>query len=253
LNPVEAAVKGSVELIGPVTTTILTTIAAFLPMMFMSGMIGKFIIAIPVVVITLLSLSWLESFLILPSHVAHATNPNKHPPERRWLQALEDAYASLLIKAIKFRWLTVGVSFAGLIAAVVLAKTSLSFQLFPPVGVEEFIARVTAPPGTSLVEMRENLRSVDRDLRSVIDPENLQTTISNAGEVSFDQGDPLTQRGSRYGQIRAIYTSAASRQDHDALVDMNAAAELLTKKYPELEISMTEVRPGPPVGRALEA
>jgi len=253
LNPIEAAVKGSVELIGPVTTTILTTIAAFLPMMFMSGMIGKFILAIPVVVITLLSLSWLESFLILPSHVAHVTNPDKHPSERRWLQALENAYAKLLVKAIKFRWLTVAVSFAVLIGAVVLAKTSLSFQLFPPVGVEEFIARVTAPPGTSLVKMRENLRSVDRDLRSVIDPEHLQATISNAGDVSFDQGDPLTQRGSRYGQIRAIFTPAASRQDHDALVDMKEADRLLKQRYPDLDISMTEVRPGPPLGRALEA
>ncbi|MCW8830820.1 MAG: efflux RND transporter permease subunit, partial [Gammaproteobacteria bacterium] len=253
LNPVEAAVKGSVELIGPVTTTILTTIAAFLPMMFMSGMIGKFIIAIPVVVITLLSLSWLESFLILPSHVAHVTNPDKHPSERRWLQWLENMYAKILELAIRFRWLTVAASFGVLIAAAVLAKTSLSFQLFPPVGVEEFIARVTASPGTSLVEMREHLRAVDRDLRSVIDPEHLQTTISNAGDVSFDQGDPLTQRGSRYGQIRAIYTPAASRQQHDALVDMKQAAELLKQRYPELDIAMTEVRPGPPLGRALQA
>ena len=253
LNPVEAAVKGSVELIGPVTTTVLTTIAAFLPMMFMSGMIGKFIVAIPVVVITLLSLSWLESFLILPSHVAHVTNANKHPPERRWLLAIENAYASLLARAIKFRWFTVGLSFAILIGAVILAKTSLAFQLFPPVGVEEFIARITAPPGTNLVEMREHLRAVDRDLRSVIDPENLETTLSDVGDVSFDQADPLTQRGSRYGQIRAIYIPAASRQQHDALVDMKTASDLLKKKYPKLDISMTEVRPGPPLGRALEA
>lgn len=253
LNPVEAAVKGAVELIGPVTATVLTTIAAFLPMMFMSGMIGKFIYAIPVVVITLLSLSWLESFLILPSHVAHVTNPDKHPPERRWLLALENGYAALLEKAIRFRWLTVAASFAILIAAIILAKTSLSFQLFPPVGVEEYIARVTAPPGTSLVEMREHLRDVDRDLRSVIDPEYLETTLSDAGDVSFDQGDPLTQRGSRYGQIRAIYTPSAGRQDHDALQDMKAASDLLRRNYPELNISMTEVRQGPPLGRALEA
>lgn len=253
LNPVQAAVKGAVELIGPVTTTVLTTIAAFLPMMFMSGIIGKFIIAIPIVVITLLSLSWLESFLILPSHVAHVTNPDKHPKERRWLLALENGYAKLLHKAIRFRWLTVVLSFAILIGAIVLAKTSLSFQLFPPVGVEEFIARVTAPPGTNLVEMREHLREVDRDLRSVIDSEYLETTLSDVGEVSFDQNDPLTQRGSRYGQIRAIYTPSASRQEHDALVDMKAASDLLQKSYPGLEISLTEIRPGPPVGRALEA
>lgn len=253
LKPVEAAVKGAVELIGPVTATVLTTIAAFLPMMFMSGMIGKFIISIPIVVITLLALSWLESFLILPSHVAHVTNPDKHPKERSWLLAIENGYAKLLHKAIRFRWLTVALSFAILIGAIVLAKTSLSFQLFPPVGVEEFIVRVTAPAGTNLTDMREHLREVDRDLRSVIDPEYLETTLSDVGEVSFDQTDPLTQRGSRYGQIRAIYTPSASRQQHDALVDMKTASDFLQKSYPDLEISLTEIRPGPPVGRALEA
>lgn len=253
MTPREAAVKGAVELIGPVTTTILTTIAAFLPMMFMSGIIGKFIIAIPVVVITLLSLSWLESFLILPSHVAHVTNPNKHPPERAWLLALERAYGWVLQRAIRFRWLTVIFSFAILIAALVLAKTSLLFQLFPPVGVEEYVVRVTAPPGTNLETMRENLRKVDRTLRSVINPEYLEATLQTSGDVSVDEGDPLTQRGSRYGQIRAIYTSSASRQHHDALDDMRIASDLLLKKYPQFDISLTEIRPGPPVGRPLEA
>jgi multidrug efflux pump subunit AcrB len=253
MAPNEAAVKGSVELIGPVTTTILTTIAAFLPMMFMSGIIGKFIIAIPIVVITLLILSWLESFLMLPSHVAHVTNPNKHPPERAWLVALEKSYGWLLERAVRFRWLTVVFSFGILVAAVILAKTSLLFQLFPPVGVEEYIVRVTAPPGTSLEVMRENLRNVDRDLRSVINPEYLEATLQTSGDVSVDEGDPLTQRGSRYGQIRAIYTSSASRQEHNALDDMRAASTLLLDKYPNFDISLTEIRPGPPVGRPLEA
>lgn len=253
LSPNEAAVKGSVELIGPVTTTILTTIAAFLPMMFMSGIIGKFIIAIPVVVITLLILSWLESFLILPSHVAHVTNPNKHPPERAWLVALENSYGWVLERAIRFRWSTLFVSFGILVAAFVLAKTSLSFQLFPPVGVEEYIVRVTAPPGTNLETMRENLRNVDRDLRSGINPEYLDVTVLKSGDVSVDEGDPLTQRGSRYGQIRAIYTPIATRPNHDALDDMRRVSTVLTEKYPDFDISFTEIRPGPPVGRALEA
>jgi multidrug efflux pump subunit AcrB len=253
LDPKSAAVKGAVELIGPVTTTILTTIAAFLPMMFMSGIIGKFIIAIPIVVITLLVLSWLESFLILPSHVAHVTNPNIHPPERAWLVALENFYGWVLERAVRFRWVTLLISFSMLLGAFVLAKTTLSFQLFPPVGVEEFIVRVTAPPGTNLETMRENLRNVDSDLRKNINPEYLDATILTSGDVSVDEGDPLTQRGSRYGQIRAIYSPVATRPDHDALEDMRLAASELPKKYSDFDISFTEVRPGPPVGRALEA
>ncbi len=253
MTPVEAAVKGAVELIGPVTTTILTTIAAFLPMMFMSGIIGKFVIAIPIVVITLLILSWMESFFMLPSHVAHVTNPNKHPKERAWLLAFENMYNWLLEKAIRFRWITVIISFLILAGSLVLAKSSLQFQLFPPVGVEEYLVRVTASPGTSLKTMRENLRKVDQDIRDNTNAEYLEATVSQAGDISMDEGDPLTQRGSRYGQIRAIYTPSVSRPDHDATNDMNRITKLLKEKYSQLEISSTLISNGPPLGRALEA
>jgi len=253
LNPVEAAVKGAVELIGPVTTTILTTIAAFLPMMFMSGIIGKFVIAIPIVVITLLVLSWLESFLMLPSHVAHVTNPNKHPKERAWLLVLENIYGWFLEKAIRFRWTTVLLSFLILIGSVVLAKQSLLFQLFPPVGVEEFLVRVTAKPGTSLIQMRQHLRDADKDIRDNTNPQYLEATVLQSGDISMDEGDPLTQRGSRYGQIRAIYSSSVSRPNHNAIDDMNKVTKLLKEKYKQLEISSTLISNGPPLGRALEA
>ncbi len=253
LNPVEAAVKGAVELIGPVSTTILTTIAAFLPLMYMSGIIGKFVIAIPIVVISLLILSWLESFLMLPSHVAHVTNPNKHPKERAWLIALEEGYAWSLEKAIKFRWTTVFLSFLILVGAVYIAKEKLQFQLFPPVGVEEYIVRVTAKPGTSLKEMRQILRHVDTDMRAQINEKYLDATIAQSGDISMDEGDPLTQRGSRYGQIRAIYTPAVGRIDHNAIDDMKRITAMLKAKYSELNISSTLISNGPPLGRALEA
>lgn len=252
MEPNQAAIVGARELIGPVTTTILTTIAAFLPMLYMSGMIGKFIVAIPIVVITLLTLSWLQSFLILPSHVAHITNANKHPPERAWLVALDKVYSLLLGWALRWRWWTVLLSFVGLGAAMLLAK-SLSFQLFPPAGVEEFVVRVTAPAGTSLQKMHKHLIAIDSELKKHVDHEYLEATLIKSGDVSVDLGDPLTQRGSRYGQIRAIYTSAVSRPQHDALEEMYRFAKEVPPLFPELDISFTEMRPGPPIGRALEA
>lgn len=253
LNPVEAAVKGAVELIGPVTTTILTTVAAFLPLMFMSGIIGKFVIAIPIVVISLLMLSWLESFLMLPSHVAHVTNPDKHPKERAWLVALENAYGYLLDKAISLRWLTLALSITVLGVALFIAKNSLQFQLFPPVGVEEYLIRVTAEPGTSLKQMRQHLRDIDKDIQQIANTDYLEATIAQSGDISMDEGDLLTQRGSRYGQIRAIYTPAVGRPDHNAIDDMNKITTYAKKKYPQLNISSTLISNGPPLGRALEA
>jgi multidrug efflux pump subunit AcrB len=253
LSPTEAAVKGTVEVLGPVTSSVMTTVVAFVPMFFVTGMIGKFIVAIPMVVITLLLLSWMESFVFLPSHVAYFTNPNKHPPERAWLVKFENMYGWLLERAVRFRWTTILLSFLSLIGVIVLAKTSMSFQLFPPVGVDEYIVRVTAPPGTSLETMRDHLRDIDRDVRADIKPEYLQATVLRSGDVSIDEGDPLTQRGSRYGMIRVIYEPAVSRPGHDALVDMHTLAKDLPQKYSGLEISFTEIRPGPPLGRPLEA
>ncbi|MDY6981445.1 MAG: efflux RND transporter permease subunit, partial [Pseudomonadota bacterium] len=161
LSPNEAAVTGARELIGPVTATILTTVTAFMPMLFMSGIIGKFIVAIPTVVIALLVFSWLESFLILPSHVAHVTNSKKHPAERRWLVRLENAYAWTLDKAIRRHWITLLISVVALALSLFAAMNVLKFQLFPPVDVDEYIVRVTAPAGTSLEDMREQMRTID--------------------------------------------------------------------------------------------
>ncbi|MDZ7663212.1 efflux RND transporter permease subunit [Thiohalophilus sp.] len=252
LSPNEAAVTGARELIGPVTATILTTVTAFMPMLFMSGIIGKFIVAIPTVVIALLVFSWLESFLILPSHVAHVTNSKKHPAERRWLISLENAYAWILDKAIRRHWITLLISVAALALSLFAAVNVLKFQLFPPVDVDEYIVRVTAPAGTSLEDMRKQMRTIDEIVREKTNPDYLETTIISTGQIAMDANDPLMQRGSRFGQIRVNYIPAVLREDHDVLDDMRRFEALLTEKFPNLEISLGEIKQGPPTGRALE-
>ena len=249
--PNKAAVIGAKELIGPVTTTILTTVVAFVPLLFVSGIIGKFIVAIPIVVILLLTLSWLESFLILPNHVAHLTKPSHNPKERAWLVWLEAKYARFLEFTLKHHWLMVILAIGIFIGTMGLAG-SMKFQLFPPVGIEQYMVRATAAPGTSLESMRETMKLVDKDIRDYINPKYLEATLITTGETAKDSGDPLVQRGSRFGQIRAVYTSAVTRPEHDALQDMFALRDLLQDKYSQLEFAFEEIQPGPPTGRALQ-
>jgi multidrug efflux pump subunit AcrB len=66
----QAAIDGALEVAVPVTFSILTTVAAFLPLIFVSGMMGKFIKVIPIIVITLLLMSLAESLLVLPAHLS---------------------------------------------------------------------------------------------------------------------------------------------------------------------------------------
>jgi len=252
MEPNQAAIIGTQELLGPVTATVATTIVAFLPMMFMSGIIGKFIVAIPIVVIMLLTYSWLEAFLILPSHIAHVANPKAHPKERAWLRWLEDFYGNTLEKAIDHRVITVSLTVVTLVVSFFVAS-KMSFQLFPPTGVDQFIVRATAQPGTSLDQLRKDLIAVDKDIRANIKPEYLEATVLLSGQQAQDEGDPLTQRGPRYGQIRVVYTPAISRPGHSALDDMHQLARVLPPKFKNIDLAFSEIRQGPPTGRALEA
>ncbi len=68
---VEAAVRGAQRVTLPVALAVLTTIAAFVPLLFAPGTIGKFLFQIPAVVIIVLLVSVIEAMFILPHHLAH--------------------------------------------------------------------------------------------------------------------------------------------------------------------------------------
>lgn len=248
----KAAVIGAYELLGPVTTTVLTTIAAFIPMLFMSGILGKFIVSIPIVVIMLLVFSLLESFLILPSHVVHFARPNIVSKERKWLVAMENIYARVLDNSIRYRKTTVFISFIILLGSLVFAVATMKFELFPEEGIEEFFVQVSAKPGTNLEKMKDKLNLISNDIKSRVDADNIDMILVTTGKTSVDQGDPLSQRGSRFGQLHVVYTSSVSRPNHNAADEMLLIMNSLTKNNPDLTLSLQKKKPGPPTGRALQ-
>ena len=71
-NPVRAAIDGTMEVITPITSAIITTLVAFSTFFFLDGRIGEFFGEVALVVILTLSISLVEALIILPSHVAHS-------------------------------------------------------------------------------------------------------------------------------------------------------------------------------------
>ena len=250
LSPEEAAIEGTYELIGPVTATVLTTIVAFLPLMFMDGIIGKFIASIPIVVIVLLAFSWFEAIFILPNHIRDVANPNKHPKERALFIWITNIYTWMLQKAVKLRYLTILLTIAGLLGSFALAST-MKFQLFPSGAETTFYLRVNMPTGTTLEEMRDQLIKLDVEVRKRIDPTILETTTMIAGENSADQREALKQIGDRFGFERIILIPFTER-DIKAYDVMNILEKDIPPLFPNMEISFAMQKPGPPVGRALQ-
>ena len=250
LPPEEAVIEGTHELMGPVSATVLTTIVAFLPLMFMEGIIGKFVFSIPVVVVVLLFFSWIEAIFVLPNHIRDVANANKHPKERLlfvWITAL---YGWLLKWALKLRYLTVALTIVGLAATAQLAGV-MKFQLFPPGAESTFYLRVNMPVGTTLEEMWDTLKQLDEQVRQRIDPEVLETTTMIAGENSADQRETLKQVGDRFGFERIILVPFTER-DVSAYMVQEKLEKEIPPLYPDLDISFAMEHSGPPVGRALQ-
>lgn len=69
----QAAIDGTLEVGKPVTFSILTSIAAFMPLLYVEGLMGKFMAVIPVIVISMLAVSLIEALAILPAHLASSS------------------------------------------------------------------------------------------------------------------------------------------------------------------------------------
>ena len=77
----KAAIIGARTVLVPITFAILTNIVAFLPLYFVPGFMGKIWKAIPIVVITVFIISWVEALLILPCHLAHTRSAPASPTD----------------------------------------------------------------------------------------------------------------------------------------------------------------------------
>ena len=137
-----AAIAALREVAAPVTAAVLTTIAAFGPLILLPGILGDFMRVVPTVVILALSLSLLEAFWMLPTHVVALRCQLQQSVPRATLPRAHDTliqvrYVRLLVKALRHRWLTltlvVGL-FVGAVGTLAAGLVRMDFLLPTPSG-----------------------------------------------------------------------------------------------------------------------
>lgn len=166
-----AAIAGTSEVIVPVIFGVLTTIAAFLPILIINGRMGQFFSLIGWVVVICLVFSIIECMLILPAHISHriTQGPLAFTSfgfvqwwirfQGRIAQSLENfaknTYQPFLIKTLQWRWITWAVGTAVLIFALALVISGrVIFQFFPAVEGDRVYATLLMPEGIN-VELTE--------------------------------------------------------------------------------------------------
>jgi len=176
-NHREAAIAGTAEVITPVVFGVLTTIAAFLPILLIAGRMGDFFSIIGWVVLVCLVFSILECMLILPAHLAHRKTEGYllegTPLVEGWIKfqgkfsgALEsfatNNYKPFLEKTLEWRWVTWAVATAVLITSIALiASGRVIFQFFPAVEGDRIFATLTMPEGINVEYTEEAARQLE--------------------------------------------------------------------------------------------
>ncbi len=169
--PLEAAVRGVREMAVPVTFAILTTVAAFLPLMFTAGRMGQVMRQIPIVVVAVLMISLLEALLILPAHLASARRRRDAPGAVARVQAVfrdrlerfvNGPYLRTLELAVRRRYVTVAIAVAVFLVTIgFVVGGHIKFTFMPRIDADNMVADLTMPQGTPLEQTEAVVRRLE--------------------------------------------------------------------------------------------
>ena len=171
----EAAVAGVKEVGLGVVASMLTTVAIFMPLLAMEGDIGKILRVMPIGVVTALSVSLVEGFLILPHHLSHSLSKIPKRPSRiraainrsvEWFT--RDVYGPVLDWSVRRPLIVPAVVvMLFLISLGMLLGGRLKFRLFPELDGDFLVAQVELQSGTDLARTQEVVRRIEKALKPV--------------------------------------------------------------------------------------
>jgi len=230
-DPYEAAVKGVCEVGMPVLGAVLTTILAFIPLMFVGGIMGKFISILPVVVIACLVVSLYECLLLLPAHLGvHLPSERKNKTKlqrfsnrlhehtgRRLERFAEGPYQRFLSLALQWRYLALSVA-VGILVITLGAVFSgrIQSQLFPSFDSFMLTAVVEFPNGTPIETTEEALDKIDQAalrLNDLIETKSGKPAVEKILRLAGQNlNDPYSSTGENIGSVQIILIESTDRK-----------------------------------------
>ena len=211
------AIEGAQGIATPVTFAVLTTVAAFMPLMFVPGMMGKIFRVIPLIVIPCLLFSLVESLVILPAHLATVTRRRRHGPWHRFQglfanglsQFIHRVYKPGLELALRWRYLTAAVGVSTLVLTVgMVAGGWTNFHFFPSVEAPFIAGSITLPQGSPISATSDAVRKLEvgaERLRAALLEETGQDYFRHIFAAVGDQ--PMSSRPGGIGPVQNLSAS----------------------------------------------
>ena len=208
----EASIEGAQQMAVPVTFAVFTSVAAFAPLLFVPGFMGKIFGIIPVIVISVLLFSLLEGFFVLPSHLAHqsSSEPNPvlrgvqwvvartHTPVQRWFSSrlerfTDGPYHRFVRVLIAGRYTTLAVAVSSFILTIGLLKAQVvPFSFFPKLEANNVNVNVRLPYGAPEGAALRVRGVLEQTLQQTVDEFGGSTvvrgTLTRVGELAAGGG-----------------------------------------------------------------
>ena len=228
-----ASLNGTTEVFWPVVASSLTTIGAFVPLMFVAGQMGRTMGALPWVVIAALLASAAEAFLSMPKHLEHAlidtestTQDDERPHAlsrrvRAWLTDRVDGFTRSVVgplarRMIRNRYWVTGLAVGLLLVTIgIPAGGHLQFTFFPAPDTNSLVARVRFPVGSPVERTRAQVAGLEAALSKT--ERELADRIAGDGPlvervlVRYGQTSVHTERGGHLAQVEVELRDAESR------------------------------------------
>ncbi len=235
-----AAIRGAREVAVPVVFGVLTTMAAFSPMLFVSGMMGKIMRVFPLIVLPTLFFSLVESKLVLPAHLSHYREKKKRANPNILIRAwngffdffsnglewfIQRVYRPSLEAALEWRYATLSLALtAVLVTAGLIGGGIVKLVLFPIVESDNTVAFLTMPQEAAAETTAAGVAQIERaaaELRQELKAERgrdvFRHILASVGEHPFRivQSGPgaggASYAGSHLGEVNIELAPSETR------------------------------------------
>ncbi len=239
LSTVRAAVEGTTEVGGAVIASTLTTVAVFLPIIFVEGIAGQLFGDMSITVTLSLCASLVVAITLIPMLSAIGGRSNRMVGEktretlgqettsRETLGWMSRSYGRLLRFALRHSWLTIFLA-ALVFTAALQGAQYLDTQLIPEISEGEFYFEATMPEGTTV----ESTDRIVQQMESELEGEDIRVHYSTAGSRLVSGGLSLSTKAEHYGQLNVVMNN---RLDDSAEIELASKLRSHFQTIPDLE------------------
>ena len=248
-----AAREATSEVGSAVVVSTLTTLMAFLPLLFWQGIIGEFMKYLPITLIITLSSSLLVGLVINPVIASSFLRINRNAgrlPGDRFLKWISGRYEAILRWAFLSRRRRIAVlsltALAFVVMVVLYGRFNHGIEFFPSFDPSELVVEVEAPLGTRLEVSDRLVREIEEKVQGLTDVKDYVADVgSTAGFFSFG-GSADTHKS----QVTVALVDKRDRAQN-SLLTQNQLKSLVTG-IPGARIEVVQQEMGPPTGKAVE-